>query len=470
MNERRHTNIQQFKSATPEAIRKTVEQAGQENNPVELSNQKPDILTLRKNPITYTTQQEAALKEIAAFLSERKESVYILSGYAGTGKTTIAENLVNYVQAINKECIITAPTNQAVKVLKEKFGDIKVAFKTLHSILYGSPDPDTGEWIPSVTFKHHHVIFVDEASMISKTVYTDLIHEIKLVKAKVIFFGDNFQLEPVGDDPEILNHKNFELTEVKRQGSDSEILLYATCLRNFKHIIIPNESRGEVNILGKQATARAFLQSVINNENSIFIIGTNKARLVLNRTARQVKFGENITSQPQNGDKIIFIGNGTYFVNGDKLTLDQVAIITAKSLPIRDNAQKALVSVEGCLLTNGKYKILLLPATEKPSVYHGQFIDVDKHFPLAWCDRNINTSRYELSKDVSIATYGYVITAHKSQGGQWEKVFVHQDAFRNNPRWLYTAVTRAEKELTLTSESSSYKRTWDQIVKVANNY
>jgi ATP-dependent exoDNAse (exonuclease V) alpha subunit len=70
---------------------------------------------------------------------------------------------------------------------------------------------------------------------------------------------------------------------------------------------------------------------------------------------------------------------------------------------------------------------------------------------------------------VSIATYGYVITAHKSQGSQWEKVFVHQDAFRSNPRWLYTAATRAEKELTLTMESSPCKWTWEQIMKAANH-
>jgi len=431
--------------------------------------QQADILALRKNPITYTAHQEIALKEIATFLSDSKESIYILSGYAGTGKTTIAENIVNYAQAINKECIITAPTNQAVKVLKDKLGDIKVAFKTLHAILYGSPDPDTGKWIPSVTFKAQHVIFVDESSMISKTVYNDLINEIESAKARVIFFGDNFQLEPVGDDPEILNNKNFELTEVKRQGADSEILLYATCLRNLKQSIIPNESRGEVKILGKQATARSFLQSVINNENSIFIIGTNKARLVLNQKARQVKFGDNTTDAPQNGDKILFIGNGTYFVNGDKIILDQVTIITAAILPIQETAQKFPAPVVAYLITNGKHKIIFLPIIEKSSVYHGQFINVDRNFPIEWCDKNIHTHKYELSKDVSIATYGYVVTAHKSQGSQWEKVFIHQDAFKNNPRWLYTAVTRAEKEITITDESSSYKRTWEQITKAASD-
>jgi tRNA A37 threonylcarbamoyladenosine biosynthesis protein TsaE len=428
-----------------------------------------DILTLRKTPITYTDHQEAALKEIAAFLCGNKESSYILSGYAGTGKTTIAENIVKYGLALNKECIITAPTNQAVKVLKDKFGDIKVVFKTLHSALYGSPDPDTGTWVPSVTFKAYHVILVDEASMISQSVYTDLIHEVQSAKAKVIFFGDSFQLEPVGDDPEILQNKNFELTEVKRQGADSEILLYATCLRNLKQIIIPRESRGEVQILGKQATARAFLQSVIHNEDSIFIIGTNKARLILNEKARQVKFGEHATDEPQNGDRILFIGNGTYYVNGDRMTLEHVTTIAEKNLPIKGTAKDAPSFLRAYLITNYSKKILLLPAIEKSSVYHAQFLDANEHFPTGWYDKNVINHKYELSKEVSIATYGYVITAHKSQGSQWEKVFVHQDAFRSNPRWLYTAVTRAEKQLTLTNESSSYKRTWDQITQAAYN-
>jgi ATP-dependent exoDNAse (exonuclease V) alpha subunit len=445
----------------------TAEKSLEEITPEIVSN--VDILTLRNTPITYTAHQETALKEIAAFLCSNKESVYILSGYAGTGKTTIAENIVKYGLSLRKECIITAPTNQAVKVLKDKFGDIKVVFKTLHSILYGSPDPDTGDWVPSVAFKAHHFILVDEASMISKTVYNDLINEAQSAKAKVIFFGDSFQLEPVGDDPEILHNKNFELTEVKRQGADSEILLYATCLRNLKQIIIPSESRGEVQILGKQATARAFLQSVIHNEDSIFIIGTNKARLILNEKARQVKFGEDIMDEPQNGDRILFIGNGTHYVNGDRMTLENVTVITAKNLPIKGTVKDAPSSLRAYLITNYSKKILLLPAIEKSSVYHAQFLDANEHFPTGWYDKNAINHKYELSKEVSIATYGYVITAHKSQGSQWEKVFVHQDAFRSNPRWLYTAVTRAEKELTLTNESSSYKRTWDQITQVANH-
>ncbi len=430
---------------------------------------KVDILDLRKHPITYTAHQETALKEIASFLCSSQESVYILSGYAGTGKTTIAENIVKYGLDLNKECIITAPTNQAVKVLKDKFGEIKVLFKTLHSTLYGSPDADTGEWIASVKFKAYHVILVDESSMISKTVYTDLIKEVQSAHAKVIFFGDSFQLEPVGDDPEILCNQNFELTEVKRQGVGSEILLYATCLRNVKQVVIPNASRGEVQIAGKQATARAFLQSVIHNENSIFIIGTNKARLILNQKAREAKFGKEITNEPQEGDRILFIGNGTYFVNGDKMTLEQVTIITETVLPIKGTSKDSPSFVRAYLIMNYNHKILLLPAIEKSSVYHAQVLEVNQHFPDDWYNKNPITYKFELSKEVSIATYGYVITAHKSQGSQWEKVFVHQDAFRSNPRWLYTAATRAEKELTLTMESSPCKWTWDQIMKAANH-
>lgn len=447
-------------SHTTEKQKETSQKDGNES--------KLDIFALRKNVISYTRDQETALREIAAFLSNDKGAIYILAGYAGTGKTTIAENIINYAQDLHKECLVTAPTNQAVKVIKDKLEDINVAFKTLHSILYGCPDPDTGQWIPSVSFKPGHVVLVDEASMLSRTVYDDLRQAIHAAKAKVIFVGDSFQLEPVGDDSKILQYKNFELTQVKRQGAGSEILSLATCLRSLKQTVIPTESCGNVRIAEKQTVARAFLLSVLHNENSIFIVGTNKARLVLNKKARQVKFGEKVTDMPQNGDRLLFIGNGTVFVNGDKMILDQAVVIGTTLLPIKEAGKKFPAAVKAYLLMNGKHKIVFLPSVEKSSVYHGQFVNADKKFPEDWCEKNINTHKYELSKEVSIATYGYVVTAHKSQGSQWEKVFVHQDAFRDNPRWLYTAITRAEKELTVTGESSANKRTWEQIIKIAN--
>ena len=429
----------------------------------------PNILALRKNSILYTMQQETALREIADFIHREDKASYILAGYAGTGKTTIAENVMNYIEAIHKECIITAPTNQAVKVLKDKLdGDNNnIAFKTLHAILYGMPD-ENGNWVPSVNFTADHIIIVDEASMISRAVYTDLMQEIEKAKGKVIFLGDDFQLEPVGDDPKILNNRQFELTEVKRQGVGSEILLYATCLRTLRQIVIPNESRGEVTLLGKQLAARAFLQSVLQNENSIFIVGTNKARIVLNKKAREEKFGKEVGYVPQHGDYIIFIGNGNFFINGDRLTLDYPDLITAKKLPVKENEKDMPRFLEAYLLKNRNHKIILLPTIEKSSVYHSQFIEPDKYLPIDWYEKNKFSRKYELSKDVSIATYAYAITAHKAQGSQWEKVFVHQDAFKNNPRWLYTSATRAEKMLTLTIESTSDRRRWEEIEKIAN--
>ncbi len=428
----------------------------------------PNIFNLRKKPITYTLQQETALHEIAAFIQMKDKVSYILAGYAGTGKTTIAENVMNYIEAVHKECIIAAPTNQAVKVLKDKLGgeNNNIVFKTLHATLYGNPD-ESGNWIPSVTFTADHVLIVDEASMISRAVYTDLIKEIQQARAKVIFFGDDFQLEPVGDDPKILNNKHFELTEVKRQGVGSEILLYATCLRNLKKIIIPSESRGEVILLSKQVAVREFLRSVLQNENSIFIVGTNRARLVLNQKAREVKFGKEVGQAPQHGDHIIFIGNGNFFTNGDRLTLDHPDLIAIKSLLVKETEKDMPRFIEVYLLRNRNYKIILLPAIEKSSVYHSQFISPDKYLPIDWYEKNKFSRKYELSKDVSIATYAYAVTTHKAQGSQWEKVFVHQDAFKNNPRWLYTSVTRAEKMLTVTIETNSNKRTWEEITKMA---
>ena len=112
-------------------------------------------------------------------------------------------------------------------------------------------------------------------------------------------------------------------------------------------------------------------------------------------------------------------------------------------------------------------KIIVLPDVEKPSIYHAQFCSLEKFFPPEWYDKNCNRGRNELSKGVSIATYGYAITAHKSQGGQWRKVFVRQDAFRDNARWLYTAITRATEQLILTSDTE-HKISWESIENSAN--
>ncbi len=401
--------------------------------------------------------------EIALFLADETRCQYILAGYAGTGKTTIIENIINYANDLQRSCIACAPTNQAVKVLREKIGDgVEAEFRTLHSVLYGAPDPDTGEWVPNVRFSACDLMVVDEGSMISAGVYRDLFDRLAGTGAKVIFIGDSFQLEPVGDDPQLLQNKDAELTEVKRQNAGSKILVLATAMRNIRKAIIPNQSLDDVVILSPDLVEQAFLQSVREAEDSVYIVGTNRSRLVLNSKARQARFGVDVTNEPRSGDSLICISNGTFLINGDRLILSEVDIISAQMVELRDNTAKGTYRLTAYMIMDEWRKIVVLPDVEKPSIYHAQFLSPEKFFPPEWYDKNRNRGRNELSKDVAVATYGYAITAHKSQGSQWRKVFVRQDAFRDNARWLYTAVTRATEQLILTSDTG-HKIRWESI-------
>lgn len=390
-------------------------------------------------------------------------SQYILAGYAGTGKTTIIENIVNYANSLPKNCVAAAPTNQAVKVLREKLGQgVAAEFRTLHSILYGAPDPDTGEWVPNVRFSADDVMIVDESSMISAAVYRDLLERLDGTGAKVIFVGDSFQLEPVGDDPQILRNSDRELTEVKRQSANSKILVLATAVRSIRKTIIPDDSLDDVLIVSPQGAEQAFLQSVRNGADSVYIVGTNHTRLALNRKARQARFGAGVTDEPRPGDHLICISNGTFLINGDRHILAGVDIVSTGIVELRDDAAKGTYRCPAYLLKDDWRKIVVLPTVAKPSIYHGQFLAPEKFFPSDWYAKKRSRGRNELSKDVSIATYGYALTAHKSQGSQWHQVFVRQDAFRENARWLYTAVTRATGQLVLTDDTGP-KMTWASV-------
>lgn len=137
----------------------------------------------------------------------KKES--IISGYAGTGKTTIIENIVR--QSLDKgyEVHVAAPTNKAVYVLMEKAPDDLIGrdgkpplvnYQTIHKLIYGEPDQETGIFKPAAEYGKHNIIIIDRSSMIDEKMYQDLKENILDKGGKIIFFGDGFQLPPIGKD------------------------------------------------------------------------------------------------------------------------------------------------------------------------------------------------------------------------------------------------------------------------------
>ena len=180
------------------------------------------IFEARSTHIEYTEGQKKALEKVSQFIHS-KDTFFLLAGFSGCGKTTIAENIANFTKAK-----MLAPTNAAVNRLREKISGLHY-FSTIHAQMYAPTDNNGFELEKGLIA--NSVYIVDECSMIDKYILSDLIKEAVKKNSKVIFIGDSFQLEPVGEDPHLfawektepLHFKpenKFELSEVKRDDGD----------------------------------------------------------------------------------------------------------------------------------------------------------------------------------------------------------------------------------------------------------
>jgi energy-coupling factor transporter ATP-binding protein EcfA2 len=432
------------------------------------------ILGMREKELGYTNGQREALIDIENFIRDNSQ-VYVLAGFSGSGKTTIIENIANCASSVNKKVIILAPTNKAKRVVRTKvpFSCKIVDIKTIHSFLYGAPDEDTGEWIPAVRMSKDHFIIADESSMIEKTVYEDLLKSSN--GAKFVFIGDPFQLKPIGENPNLFENANYTLKEVKRQGSDSEILKYATVLRDKNSVFYPTESRGNVLLVNNiSLIIDKFVESVINKEDSIFIVGTNKTRVQINKRVREEIYKDNIP--PQYGDRLISIANSNYHVNSEvfELTPDY-ELIEQSSISYSDSQYGNYFNSSEVWLTGYLYKkkdqyLFIVPEFQKPSLYH-QLVSKgqEKTFIESLISKNKNSKKTELSKKVTTATYGYCISTYKCQGSEFDKVFLKLDYPRDDPHALYTGITRAKKELYLSTEEFR-KISWADMATIFEKY
>jgi ribA/ribD-fused uncharacterized protein len=431
---------------------------------------KPSIFESRNVQIDYTRGQTEALTDIANLIDKGGDGYYLLAGYAGTGKTTIAENIAKYGTQSGKGIAVLAPTNKAAKVLNDKLKSTGVTSEatTIHKAIYGEPDPDTGEWVAKSDIKNS-VIIVDESSMIAKEVMEDLLRLTKGKNNTIIFMGDSFQLEPVGEDSGLfkgkvteVNNSKSELTEVKRQSLDSDILKVATVIRNDKVAYVPETSTEDFKITNsKNEFIQNFKQSVKNNDDVAMIVATNAERIFMNKLARGAKFGENVENIINPNETIISIANSSEYSNSELFNVkDLRGEPTKHSITFTDNyGKESRYDIYLAYVVNDNNKeipILLLPEIDKPSVYHAQILKAAResnrelYNALSGWIFTTNRGAEKLSPALTIGTYGYAITAHKSQGSQWDKVYVNQNYVipgSDAARWFYTAVTRAAKEV-----------------------
>lgn len=470
------------------------------------------------NHLNLSQGQETALKNLKNFLESPVE-VFMLKGYAGSGKTTILEGLVDYLDSTEKEFVLMAPTGRAAKVIREKTG--QEAF-TIHKSIYSYEDMVEVEEGDSFfyNFKIRNntdvagkIFIVDEASMLSDAksegeffrfgsghlltdliIYTRVNHEN--ANSKIIFVGDPCQLPPVTDnsskafEPLYLKEKfnlssvETEMKEVKRQGGESGILNTAAKIRK-------SITAGYFNDFNLSSNGKDILNPNYQNfldtwqeaaSPKIIIASKNKTCLNLNLQIRERRFGN--ASLPIQKSDIVIMGGNNYrkgIFNGEFAVVNEVSnnletrtialrgkpAVTLKwrniELVFPDAGSNSKI-VKGKILENFLYGDNYLKPEETQALYvdftsrHKGLKPKSEEFKEAIMQDDYFNSL--------LLKFGYAVTCHKAQGGEWDNVFTIWDndnaegfnCFCDNQikagktnqnfyRWAYTAITRASKTL-----------------------
>lgn len=423
-----------------------------------------DLFNARSTSIEFTDGQKQALNKVYKFL-QSKDRFFLLAGYSGCGKTTIAENIAKATKAN-----LMAPTNAAVNRLKEKINSPMLGFSTIHGAIF-SPSSKSNKFFVDRSLKQGKTYIVDECSMIDKYVLEVLIKQANEKNCKLIFMGDSFQLEPVGENPYIfewekrypddfLAHNKYELTEVKRY--DGSLLKIATDMRINKKAAFHQPNESDLSLVDR--FSKNLAKDIAENNNYVVLTSTNERRVKYNDKIRAHRFKNfDLTYHAQNNDILVSVSNSSLYSNGEIFTINNATLlkefeILTESRDDKEKTYKALLYRHGGQLT------LLIPELVEPSL-HGQQIanavkdhkmslpeDLHKMLISEVTNRQ-GAKRTFFNKDVTIATYGYAISCHKAQGQEWDNVYIDASWLMpvwDSAKWFYTAITRAKCKVEVT--------------------
>lgn len=388
-----------------------------------------------------TKKQEEGLK-IALERHANMERYTVISGYAGTGKSTLVRFIIEALGVDEKRVAYAAFTGKAAEVLRKK-GNKNAC--TLHKLLYDHfPKPAGGFFRKPKSKIDYDVVVVDEVSMAPKTLMELLLKH----KCYVICLGDPFQIPPIDKDEDnhLLDHPHIFLDEVMRQAQESEIIRLTMDIRAGKEIPF-NDKGKEVLVLPRQELTTGMLTWADQ-----VLVGTNATRLAINNQMRSLYGFE---GGPQEGEKVICLRN--YW--------DEVS----------ENEGDPLVNGTIGYLKNGFKTFREIPrwiknAPDSFEVWQSNFVVGDDYFPDIEIDYNMLLTgekccdwrlSYQLGKlkpklgeiVPKEFAFAYAITVHKAQGSEWPNVLLLEERFPFDPlehaRHLYTGATRAEDKLVL---------------------
>ncbi|GAA3508193.1 ATP-binding domain-containing protein [Aquimarina addita] len=458
-----------------------------------------EFYQLLKNdfPFEPTIKQDVVLHKLAVFiLSNAKNSLFLLKGYAGTGKTTLIGTLVKNLSKARLNSVLLAPTGRAAKVISNYSG--KHAMTIHRAIYYPKKNSSGGMAFQLKQNKSRNTIFiVDEASMIPDTPSDSklfengsLLDDLMMFvysghNCKILFIGDTAQLPPVklevspaldadtlsmGFNQEVTE---IELDEVVRQAEDSGILMNATLLRellndgfyeSFKFDI--SNYPDVIRLVDGHEIMDALNDSYASSghEESVIILRSNKRANMYNQQIRsRILFQEEELSA---GDYLMVVKNNYYWLDNKS----QAGFIANGDI-IKVMEIYAIKELYGFRFAEVKMSMVDYPdqppidtvlildtlTSESPSL---SYEESNKLYQQVLLDFEGEKSKYK--KFIGVKNnkffnglqvkFSYAITCHKSQGGQWDTVFIEQPYLpdginKDYLRWLYTAVTRAKEKL-----------------------
>ncbi|MBP3356481.1 MAG: AAA family ATPase [Rikenellaceae bacterium] len=445
---------------------------------------------------TPTFGQKIIIEKLSAFVCDSDyEKIFILNGYAGTGKTTLISALVATLKELKIKPILLAPTGRAAKVMAHYSGQRAL---TVHKRIYLQQSASSFEARFSLGLNREHdaCFIIDEASMLSNysgdgTVFgsgsllDDLITYVrKGLRCRLILVGDNAQLPPVGHDrspaldPAYMGRygevEYATLDEVVRQQADSGILFNATLVRCMLENGIYAPPRFAMDYPDVEAVAAVdFMEKLeecysrYGRDQTIVITRSNKRANRFNEgIRRRVLYAE---EEIESGDMLMIVKNNYHYAEQDKeCPVDFIAngdIARLRRLRRVEElygfrfAQATLEFDDYGLEMDCKLLLDTL-ASESPSLTREQSSALFYAVAEDYADIRSKVKRYKEVREnpyfnAMQVKFAYAVTCHKAQGGQWSAVFVDQMLFgeetmsRDLMRWLYTALTRAAEKLYL---------------------
>lgn len=442
-----------------------------------------------------TEGQSVVLYHLAAFLLSQKENpTYVLRGYAGTGKTSLVKTLVRTLPAIGMRYVLMAPTGRAAKVLSNYTGQNA---STIHRKIYQAMTyPDGSIRIARAENKYKHTLFiVDEASMIGEqkefggsSLLDDLLSYVFSGEdCRLLLIGDTAQLPPVesNESPALdcdylksqfpITAATYELTEVKRQALESGILYNATDIRellsqNLYEYALPIFHLQGFDDIQKiepetfeEKLHNAF--SNISDNEAVIVCKSNKRANMFNQAIRGRIL--NIEGEIATGDKLMVVKNNYFWAEGS----DAISFIAngdmaeiRKIKHFEDMYGFRFADVELSFTDypdapNIEAKILLDTLnSNSPSLTNEESQRLFTAIEEDYMDIPNRRERYKEMKknpwfNALQVKFAYALTCHKTQGGQWNSVFIDSSLNLKETlevedlRWLYTALTRAQERV-----------------------